>query len=430
MSQVARRSRDPQYLHLYRKCISSYRTAMTDYAYARYPECVWNMYEVLEFFWKAIYFLQNGGYPHRHLPQLQDYARVSAFLGNYVQQPILGQIRGIFRRCNPCWQRNPQQRTQPRYGDEATGRPPSRLYNRRRAERAVDNSFTIARELVNIHRAIVLQQQPELLVGLLNGRFSRSHGEVRCNAGPYADGCNYASWYRCLRRIPRVRSSPRAASELDSSLCFTIDPFGESYPEKPSATNILPGYELIRDYIFFGGVFITCGGLPFTYYHDVNTGNQNNVSTVVRNYTVGARFVIRQGRPQIQFLGTTLLVNNLIQKDFNVMTTMDDPTRNLVGPIPSQIYQNTQDVQLWKCVQVGNVYNIFRPMDPLASPAAIPIVRAQIGGREVYPVSFVRYGFGLLLHIGLDLSQGRNAECHFAREAIRAFLRNPQPFFR
>ena len=74
-------------------------------------------------------------------------------------------------------------------------------------------------------------------------------------------------------------------------------------------------------------------------------------------------------------------------------------------------------MQFWKCVHAGKVYNVFRPIDPLASPAAIPIIRAQIGGREVYPVSFVRYGFGLLSHIGLDLSQGRNAECRFARDA-------------
>ena len=61
------------------------------------------------------------------------------------------------------------------------------------------------------------------------------------------------------------------------------------------------------------------------------------------------------------------------------------PSRNLVGPIQSQIHQGPQDVQFWKCVHAGKVYNVFRPIDPLASPAAIPIIRAQIGGREVYP---------------------------------------------
>ena len=118
ISQVLRRSRNPQYLHLYRKCVSSYRMTMIDLAYSRYSECVWNMYEVLEFFWKAVHFLQYGNYPHRHLPRLSELARVSACLQDYLRPGTVNRIRSIYRRRNPSWQRNPRQRMQPRYGDE------------------------------------------------------------------------------------------------------------------------------------------------------------------------------------------------------------------------------------------------------------------------------------------------------------------------
>jgi len=428
MSHVLRRSRNPQYLHLYRKCIASYRMGMIDLAYCRYPECLWNMYEVLEFFWKAIHFLQNGKYPPRHLPNLQDFAIVSSFLQNYGRSSIVSQVRSIYRRNNPGWQRNPRQRVQPRYGDEQTGLPPSRLYNRTTAERAVRYSFTIANELAIIHRRITLQQ-PEMLMGILNGAFSRSRSEIRCSNAPYADVCGPAIWRHYLSGIPNIRPRLRAISELDNSLSCVINPFGESYPEKPSASNILPGYELMRDYIFSGGAFVSCGGMPFTYYHDVITGRQINVSTVVPNYPIALRLVMMHGKPQVQLLSTTLLVNNLIQRDYDVMVAMDDPSSNLVGPIPVQIYQNPPDRHFWNCIHAGNTLHAFRPIDPAVSPTAIAVVRAQRGGQEVYPVAFVRYGFGIFMHIGLDLSQGRNTELDFARDVIRGFLQNFQAYF-
>lgn len=428
MSNVLRRSRDPQYLHLYRKCIGSYQTALSDLSNRRYSECLWNAYEVLEFFWKAIYFLQNGRYLNKHLPQLRDSNRVSTFLQNYIQAGTLQRIQSIYARYNPRWQRNPQQRMQPRYGDERTGLPPSRLYNQRVAQRAVRDCLILARELAKVHREIMLRQS-ELLVGILNGTFSRSRNERRCNIAPYAGGCNATSWHRYLSRIPNVRTRSIAVSEMDNSLCAVINPFGEAYPEKPSASNIFPAYGLIRDYIFFGGVFISCGGLPFTYYFDVISGLQHNTSAIVRNIPINIRLTMSQGRPQVQVLSTTLLVSNLIQRDFGIMTTMDDPSSGHVGPISLQIYQNSQDTQFWICSQVGNTFHEFRSINPSVSPAAIPIVHAQRFGQEIFPVAFVRYGFGLLLHIGLDLSPRRNAECNLAKEAVRGLLQNYLRYF-
>jgi len=382
------------------------------------------MYEVLEFFWKAIFFLQNGSYPHTHLPNSQEFSRITVLLIQYLPNTTISEIRFIFQIYNPGWQRNPRQRMQPRYGDEQTGSPPSKLYNRKTAERAVGYSSIVATGLVNLHRSILLQQ-PDLLVGILNGAFTRSRIEIKCNQAPYADGCSGKDWQRYLSRKANIKTRLKTISEIDNSLCCVVNPFGEAYPEKSTAPAVLPGYELIREYIFFGGVFITCGGMPFTYYFDANSGGPLvDTNKVLQNYPVAVRMVTVNGIPQIQVLGTTLLINNLIQKDFDTMPLMDDPATNRVGPFMSPIYQNAADRQFWACNTTNVSLNVFRPMDPAISRHVIPVVRTLVSGREVYPVSFARYGFGAIFHIGLDLSLGKQREVNFAKEAVYGFLQN------
>lgn len=343
----------------------------------------------------------------------------------------MAQIKSIYQRYNPSWAKNPQQRMRSRYGDERTGLPPSKLYSRTLAARTVRHSSVLAKRLVEIHRKIMMQQ-PDILVGILNGAFSRSHAEVRCNQAPYASGFGVRNWRSHLSKIrkTRVKLKLKTISELDNSMCCVINPFGEAYPEKITAPNTLPAYELVKEYIFLGGVFVSCGGMPFAYYFDVVAGgNLKNTSTILPNYPLAFRFVTVQGTPQIQVLGTTLLMNNLAQRDFGAMPLMDDPASNRIGPFPLPIFQNSSDTRFWNCKQLGNTLCVFRPMDSLTSLGAIPVVRAQILGRDVFPVAFVRYGFGILYHIGLDLDTGRNSEHIFSRKAVSGLLQNYLKYF-
>jgi hypothetical protein len=429
MSGFISRQLDPQYLHLYRKCMVSYRVALTDLAYCRYPECLWNMYDVLEFFWKTVYFLRYGNYPQHHLPNFSEYQTISSFLKAYLSKKKLLSIQTIFHRYNPRWQTNPQQRMQPRYGDEKTGIIPSKLYNRKVAERSVRHSSVLVQKLSNIHRRI-MKQQSAMMVGVLNGGFSRTRQEIWCNEAPAANEASPKKWKNFVSGIPNVQAFPKTISELDNSLCCVINPFGEAYPEKPFNTTTLPAYELIRDYVFSGGVFISCGGLPFTYYFDVTVGPPlKNTSTVVSNIPVAIRLVNQGGMPQFQVLGTTLLINNLVEKDFGIKTVMDDPVLNRLGPTSVQIYQCPQDSKLLKCTRILKTFNVFRPTDPTGSISAIPIIRAQMYGREVFPVAFVRYGFGIFLHIGLNLSEGQKGEFTLAKEVVKGLLSNYSRFF-
>ncbi len=72
---------------------------------------------------------------------------------------------------------------------------------------------------------------------------------------------------------------------------------------------------------------------------------------------------------------------------------------------------------------------VFRPIDPQLSANAIPVVRTIVTGREFYPVSFVRYGFGIFFSVGLDLNVGRNSESTFAKESVKSLLQNYAAYF-
>lgn len=426
---VHRRATNPQYLHLYRKCLASYRSSMVDLAARRYPESILNVYEALEFFWKAICFLNNGTYPARHLPSLQDFNNVSTLLQNYISVKKILKVKSVFQSYNPQWVRNPQQRMRPRYGDEVTGVPPAKLYKKRTAETALSRSSILAKELVEVHRAIILQQ-PTLLVGVLSGYFSHSQNEYRCNQAPSATGLDAKNWRSALSALPNVKSDLKTISQIDNSLSCVVNPFGEAYPEKTTVPGTLPAYELIKDYVFFGGIFVNCGGMPLTYYFDVDSGGAlKSTSTVVNNIPVAFQISSVNGVPQVQVLGTTLLVNNLCQKDFRIMPLMDDPVSGRVGPFASLVFQNLPDTHFWNLHGGNQTLTVFRPIDPQSSVSAIPVVRTTVAGREFYPISFVRYGFGIFLDIGLDLNTGRNSECAFAKGSVKNLLQNYAAYF-
>jgi len=280
-----------------------------------------------------------------------------------------------------------------------------------------------------VHRTIMLQQ-PQLFVGVLSGYFSHSRNEHRCNQAPSATGLSAKIWQSTLSTLPNVKPNLKTISQIDNSLSCVINPFGEEYPEKITVPNTLPAYELIKDYVFFGGIFINCGGMPLTYFFDVNSGRGlNNTSTVLNNYPLAFQITSVAGVPQIQVLGTTLLINNLCQKDYGLMPLMDDPNSGRVGPFAAQVYQNPADTQFWNYTGTNRTLMVFRPTDPLASVNAVPIIRIIVSGREFYPVSFVRYGFGIFFNIGLDLNAGRTNECIFAKESIKSLLQNYAAYF-
>jgi len=426
-SNVLRRSRDPQYLHLYSKTLRNYRQCSEDFLDYRYSESILNAFEVLEFFWKSISFLNSGSYPQRHLPRYSDFRTISTLLRNFLSSTQISQIQNIFSSYNPRWRPNPVQRMQPRYGDERAGIPPSQLYNYNEARKAVKYCENLTRTLSQIHRNIVINH-PKSKIAILNGKVSTSSSEKRCTQHPHANRYNVRNWFDKINKIPNVIVNRLPISKIDSSFSIVINPFGESYPEKPNSQKMTPAFDVLCDYIFDGGIFVTMGGLPFTYYWDVMSGNQHNANTIVPNYPTNLVWSFISGRPQIQMRTTTLLLNNLLEKTFNVMTTMDDPTSGQVGPVSLRIFQNREDKKYWDCTYVGPFHE-FRSIDPQRSPSAIPIARALRYGTEVWPIAIVRYGFGLLFHVGLDLNLSNVNEYDFTLSALEGLVTNYISYF-
>jgi len=316
---------------------------------------------------------------------------------------------------------------QPRYGDERAGIAPSQLYNHNKARKAVKDCEILTKTLSDIHRNI-LSNHPELKVLILNGKVSTSSSEIRCTQYPHANRYDVRKWYYKIKSIPYVIVNRLPISKINSSFSIVINPFGESYPEKPTSHKMTPAFDVLSDYIFDGGILVTMGGLPFTYYWDVMLGTQLNANTIVPNYTTNLVWSFIGGRPQIRMRTTTLLIDNLLEKTFNVMTTMDDPNSRQVGSVSVTPFQNREDKKYWDCRYTGSL-NEFRSIEPQRSPSAIPVVRALRHGNEVWPVAIVRYGFGLLFHVGLDLNRSNISEYGFTLSAINGLITNYRSFF-
>lgn len=218
---------------------------------------------------------------------------------------------------------------------------------------------------------------------------------------------------------------------FSNAYTVVINPFGEAHPELLSTANILPGYQRIKSYIYSGGVFVTAGGHPFTYLFDVVTGKVENGSTFVPNVPVSVRFAPGQDRKiDVSVTSTTLLANNLLEQDFNVETTWDDPAKRQAGPYSCQIFQSPENREFWDSDISGQRVDEFRSFDPSVAGSPIAILRARRLGKEVYPVAFVRYGFGLLLHIGLALTKGKAKEFDVAVSAVtEGVLKNFDKYF-
>mgnify|MGYP001590149593 FL=1 len=61
---------------------------------------------------------------------------------------------------------------------------------------------------------------------------------------------------------------------------------------------------------------------------------------------------------------------------------------------------------------------VFRSLDPGNSRQLIPILRTKLAGKEVFPIGFVPYGYGLLFHIGLTLDMRCEREFDIATAAV------------
>jgi hypothetical protein len=299
----------------------------------------------------------------------------------------------------------------------------------------IDKAEGVAAILARTQRRLNLGQE-NLNIGLLNGYLMQTiAGEKPCKEAPWADyeGAGIEGWKTALlgKGAFELLIDEIPVLGISNAHAVVINPFGEVHPELLSTTNILPGYQRIKSYIYSGGVFVTAGGHPFTYLFDVMSGKVENASTFVPNVPMSVRLTAKgDGKIDVSVTGTTVLVNNLLEQDFNVETTWDDPAKGQAGPYSCQVFQTPEDRRFWDSDLSGQQIDEFRSFDPSVTGSPIAILRAHRFGNEVYPVAFVRHGFGLLLHIGLALTQGKAKEFDLAVSAVvEGFLKNFDTYF-
>lgn len=419
---------DPRFLVYYRNCAEGYATVVQDFAFRRYPEAYFHTYDVLEFFWKALSILAKGGHPPTHLPNKSQFNTLMARFAPHIDAKAADRLKRVFERYNPTWTTgNPLGRAQARYGDGQ--RPPYALIREPAGRSAVGHSSLVASTLARIHREIRLGAGT-LQIGLLNGRFSPSNpAEKVCNISPWGDFSPdpVGDWASFLAGISGAKLTRISILELSPRFQIVVNPFGEAYPDLPASRKILPGYTLIRSYISEGGVFVTAGGHPFSYYFDVTTGKKVEIFSPVGNVLHGRpSFAIGPGLATVSIPTTSVISDNLLNIDFDSETTWDARTVGATTMVPRR---EPADQKLSN-FQLPGALSEFRAIDPRRSHAAVPVVRGRrTDGTEVYATASIPRQLGRLYHLGLNLSRGRVAEFQFACAAVGALCSNYTSYF-
>lgn len=426
---IGSRIDEPTYLDFYRSCAESYASVEEDHAFRRYPDAYYHTYDVLEFFWKALSILVSGNFSRTHLPGESQFDTLMNKFTPHVDGRTATQLKRLFERYNPSWTTwNPPGRARSRYGDR--GLTPYDMVHEPESRSAAQDSKIVAGTLARINREVRIASGT-LQMGILDGRFSPSDPtEKVCNVSPWGDFSNdpVKDWVNALSLIKGVRLTRVAVLEISPRFQIVMNPFGEAFPDLPASRNVLPGYTQIRNFISNGGVFVTAGGHPFTYYYDVTTGKQTDVFKAVRNViraTPSVRVV--QNQAVISIPTTNVIADNLLSIDFDCETTWDTTGRG--GATPMTPHREPPDGKLSNFALPPQL-NEFRAIDPLRSPAAVPVIRGTRSDKmQVYPAAVIPRQLGLLYHLGLDLSRGRTIEFDFARNAVEALCQNLGSYF-
>ena len=215
--------------------------------------------------------------------------------------------------------------------------------------------------------------------------------------------------------------------ELTNRYSLVVNPFGEAYPDLTVSRTVLPGYNQILNYMGNGGVFVTAGGHPFTYYYDVVSGRQTDVKKVIPNVLRGPPIsTVVQGQPRVSIPVSNVISDNLLNIDFDCETTWDV---GLGGPMTAVPRQDASDLKYGHYALPPQLEE-YRAIDPMKSSRAKPVVRGQRSdGSQVHLASLVPYGLGYLLHFGLNLSRGKTSEFDLASKGVELACRNYLQYF-
>mgnify|MGYP001093012339 CR=1 FL=1 len=256
--------------------------------------------------------------------------------------------------------------------------------------------------------------------GILNGYVEDPKKEKRCaeyvwtTDKAYFWG-NYFSGLKTEDERQKYYVKDIMAREISDRYAVILNPFGETYPEYSLDRRQV--YNIIRNYIRNGGIFVNTAGFPFFYAWIVNLGRKAPVSEerllLPTHFKIqGGTFSVEQLQMFIKFTGT------LYYRDFGAVTTADTSLHS--GAVPLKPFQTSQDKEKFGDLVSGlDEITEFRALREGVS-ACVPIVRAtreEFG--EVYPISGLKHGRGFLLVAAMGM--GNEKECDLFAGAVDKF---------
>ena len=186
---------------------------------------------------------------------------------------------------------------------------------------------------------------------------------------------------------------------ISEEFAVVLNPFGEEYPEINRKNK--PAFNVIKNFIEDGGIYVNTGGFPFFYAWDVLEGKEYPLSEemIVLPKTIQLKDGVPVGAEMqtlLKFTGTLLF------KEFDAIPAPNSKHR--------PVYQNEEDKKKFgDLVSKLPEINEFRGM-PKSTKDCTPIIRAKDEiVEEVYPISALKRGNGYLLLAGMDTSQEQEA---------------------
>jgi hypothetical protein len=217
---------------------------------------------------------------------------------------------------------------------------------------------------------------PNILI--LNGTINGERQEIPPN--PVHTDKNPTDWKTSLEAYGwNVKIGPLSEISLNSTPDIVLNPFGEVYPEQDFISN--KSINLIREYVWSGGVYVNVAGIPFWYRY--------NPYTKVRETS---------GRVEGLFEGKAIWKSTFFDLFPNLTPSSDS--------IELECFQNSEEINRFGDISNAggkNGVGVFRAY-PLNPAQMIPMLRDK--DQKLCLIGCYLHGQGCYLFAGLSIFDG------------------------
>lgn len=371
----------------------------------RYPDCITQSQDAIEFSGKAILEFFDIGYEKEHYLGEDFEKKLGKKNEPFVKKSIDEIARAIV--ISDHWLQ--QSRNLSKYGFMHLGLSPIKAFHEEEAKLAIKDSTEFVKFL---NKAELYKKfKYPLKIGILNG-FVRTEGqETRCNKIPdmlrINEWITYLSSLETPERNRKYIISEIKASEINNEFALIINPFSECYPELDTEEKFI--FNIIEDYVMNGGNFLCLDGFPFFYAWNVNKTDNNMIplvdgqtQVILPNRIVfnNAVFESREHNMKIifPFSGTPFW------KRFKGKTSSDTTGHEGAQSLPT--HQIQIDTERFGAISnIGGNINVdeFRAITS-ETKDVVPIIRADRNGVEVFPIAAKKHWDGYLISCGMKIN--------------------------